>query len=879
MIEHDTTEERTAADHERRRYPRYAIRLPAQLLRPDGARETCTIRDYCTGGMLVQRAPHTDQVLQVGDPIELTASLLMPGGAKKVRIKARVAWQQGGAFGAEFARTVDSILDVLRGHEQLRRGTAADPAEQPSPGEVRCLAKLRHIGQGAVPPLLAELLNRVSAELVERSDRIPSDRERQQHYEDMTAFEALRRAGPDSLVQRLLQLALSERENTDQDQPPAELDQELALVETDDFERWLESSKVAAALDEQFAPQLRDLEARLAAQRTKLSGTLTEVPFSPGQFCTLLRGVAAELELGPTARHALFGVAEAVLSERLGALYGDMQARMEGLGMRPAPRRAGRGDGRPPGPPVAPTDAPPAAAPLPGAADPGVETGSPGPAVNAPAGYQAQRQAFAEELLGFVTQELGGADSLAGWLDQLQQPLAREALADESFFLNPAHPLRAILDRLGHLQALRGLGAGDPGDDALNRAVASWLQPLLSGVPNHAQYQAVAEGIEQLVDQESRKYQRNVERVVAASVGRERMRRIRNEVVDELNRRYADQLVPQIVPDMLTQGYQALLELAQLRADADTAEFRQRLDLLDAIVALLGGQAYAADSAKVSADEVLAQLHEELAATSFDPLRRHQIESRFRAELQDPAGAAERLVRMARLRCDGGETASLVPPEGISEQAWQRVLSRVDELAVGDRVQLRDAPPGRQDLRVAWIRDDRQLYTLVDQRGVRARDMVQSELANGVLRRRVEFERPDGRAVTERATDAMLTRMGEQLAHQAAHDSLTGLLSRVQFQVALQRQLGARSAGSSGDILMWIDLDQFRLVNEIHGYDTGDRLLVAVARLLEERLGTEPALAHVGGDRFGVLLPGVDTTVGQRRANAICAWVAGLHFD
>ena len=80
----------------------------------------------------------------------------------------------------------------------------------------------------------------------------------------------------------------------------------------------------------------------------------------------------------------------------------------------------------------------------------------------------------------------------------------------------------------------------------------------------------------------------------------------------------------------------------------------------------------------------------------------------------------------------------------------------------------------------------------------------------------------------------MLGRMEERLAYQAAHDSLTGLINRRQFHAALETALGLPGRPDDSGILLLIDIDQFRLVNDIHGYDTGDRLLIASARLLED---------------------------------------------
>jgi len=124
----------------------------------------------------------------------------------------------------------------------------------------------------------------------------------------------------------------------------------------------------------------------------------------------------------------------------------------------------------------------------------------------------------------------------------------------------------------------------------------------------------------------------------------------------------------------------------------------------------------------------------------------------------------------------------------------------------------------------------------------------------------------------------MLSRMESHLTHQTAHDSLTGLLSRQQFNAALGKALAVPGRSSDIGVMLWVDIDQFRLVNDIYGYDTGDRLLIAVAKVLAQVKGAK-VLGHLGSDRFGALLPDIPQRDGERRAEGICEAVRDMAFD
>lgn len=93
----------------------------------------------------------------------------------------------------------------------------------------------------------------------------------------------------------------------------------------------------------------------------------------------------------------------------------------------------------------------------------------------------------------------------------------------------------------------------------------------------------------------------------------------------------------------------------------------------------------------------------------------------------------------------------------------------------------------------------------------------------------------------------------ERLSFLASHDVLTGLLNRHQFEHSLQQLLDERLSGW----LFFLNLDDFKLLNDALGYTVGDAALVAVARRLKNTLGEEILLCRYGGDEFAVFAPAV----------------------
>ena len=98
-------------------------------------------------------------------------------------------------------------------------------------------------------------------------------------------------------------------------------------------------------------------------------------------------------------------------------------------------------------------------------------------------------------------------------------------------------------------------------------------------------------------------------------------------------------------------------------------------------------------------------------------------------------------------------------------------------------------------------------------------------------------------------------RTERELVFLASHDPLTGLFNRRRFAEELEEQLvQARRHGTAG-ALLYIDLDQFKYINDTLGHHAGDELLVSVGRVLRQRLRASDILARLGGDEFAILLP------------------------
>ena len=144
------------------------------------------------------------------------------------------------------------------------------------------------------------------------------------------------------------------------------------------------------------------------------------------------------------------------------------------------------------------------------------------------------------------------------------------------------------------------------------------------------------------------------------------------------------------------------------------------------------------------------------------------------------------------------------------------------------------------------------------------RDLTEDPTVNGVVT-----------TLRDVTTERNLQR---DLAYRASHDALTGLANAQPFGDELRTDIALdadrRTTPGGGRAAMFVDLDDFKTVNDTYGHEVGDSLLAEVARRIESCLREDDLAARLGGDEFAVLLRGVPDVaaaraVAQRIADAL----------
>lgn len=118
-------------------------------------------------------------------------------------------------------------------------------------------------------------------------------------------------------------------------------------------------------------------------------------------------------------------------------------------------------------------------------------------------------------------------------------------------------------------------------------------------------------------------------------------------------------------------------------------------------------------------------------------------------------------------------------------------------------------------------------------------------------------------------SEAWLQGILDALCDLSSKDALTGLVNRRSFEMALGREVDRVARSGEPALLLVLDIDHFKAVNDTHGHAAGDQVIRAVAQAIGQTVRPMDTVARVGGEEFAIILPNCPTSVGVLVAERI----------
>ena len=498
-----------------------------------------------------------------------------------------------------------------------------------------------------------------------------------------------------------------------------------------------------------------------------------------------------------------------------------------------------------------------------------------------------------EGLVDSISEDRFITEGIRDWVRRLEVTLNKLAARDPEFLRHEANRPHSAVQMLNQLARL-----GDSRDvrEGIDREVGARVDELLQRVVreydmNPDVIEQVVDELHPLLDRQTQTYRGNVERTIKASEGQQKLARARRTVLDEMVRRFENRQVPALLIELLNPGWRNLLVHTHLRKGPESAEWRDQLAIVDQLFGQLTGTIRADSDSFINPDELLKRVVEGLNSISFDPGKRTPLVMKLSATLvgdtagkkaptkfEDvPAGGMEKLLSFDGLLPDlNPESQS--DDEGIRKD-FSKALARARRIQIGEWLAASD-PQGRPViLTVAFVGDANGSFVLVNRRGVKNRELDLKTMAQSLHEGKISLLEDFDLPLMERASQRMLENMHNQLAFQASHDDLTQLLNRKEFERAVDSAIAQARRAAVQHALLYLDLDQFKIVNNTSGHTAGDELLKIMGETLARALKDTPtSIARLGGDEFGVLLTNVATTAARKRAEDVLAAIRNERF-
>ncbi len=129
------------------------------------------------------------------------------------------------------------------------------------------------------------------------------------------------------------------------------------------------------------------------------------------------------------------------------------------------------------------------------------------------------------------------------------------------------------------------------------------------------------------------------------------------------------------------------------------------------------------------------------------------------------------------------------------------------------------------------------------------------------------------------ASGSWLQSVIDGLCELSSRDPLTGLANRRTFELALGREIDRVARAGEPALVLALDIDHFKRVNDTWGHAAGDRVLCAVARALQETVRPMDTVARVGGEEFAIILPNCPPTFGQTVAERVLRRIERMRIE
>ncbi len=480
-------------------------------------------------------------------------------------------------------------------------------------------------------------------------------------------------------------------------------------------------------------------------------------------------------------------------------------------------------------------------------------------------------------LFGSISQDHLVAEHARPWFSRLEVPLLKAGILDSSLLDDDSHPARELLNRLEDIGDLLQNDESPLAKEA-KKQVEGVLKKIDKRVEKDPEVFAEAlTELEEVQEKVEENYEEKITKLIEQCEQEKEIDDARETILDELNKRLGQRDVPVVVLHLLDSGWKNLLLRTLMKSGADSAAFKTYLNVVDMLTSRLTSSKPYKDDAKMSDENLVEWSSRMLGMVSNNEKKNNLILRELAKDLTGKSTTLPETKFVQTLIAKTKDKHDVVKPEGVSDDIWQLMLE--DARYMDDRESFQYKPKGGKSVGVNLIwRDGNKRYVFADNLANRALDIELGEVANHIYSKTLVRLNEKDLTVTERAIYSFLQSMHKQIAFQANHDELTGLLNRKSFETELDKLVADARSGKVTHVLGYFDLDRFNIINTTCGHADGDKLLVKVSEVLRDTLKDKAIISRLGGDEFGILVTNSSRTRGLKMLTEVHDNIRGIRF-
>lgn len=471
------------------------------------------------------------------------------------------------------------------------------------------------------------------------------------------------------------------------------------------------------------------------------------------------------------------------------------------------------------------------------------------------------------------------SNSLVTQMKRLEIPVAKAAMVDSDFFTNPEHPAKLLLNQFIELCL---------NSDMPNLALEKKFNSVISDITHNFEedndvFQRALVDVSSIAQQQGNAYERNTHRIAQTYEGRQQVHKAQEVVAREIQRRVSPPQAPEIIIDLLDNGWRELLKLTYIKNGPESEVWHESLATLDQLLMWITEK----DNEDARND---SSMERNLEADSFADLIGQQLDDVFPGDYRHQS-----IVEKIRDSLKGQLPIAMVPLENESQTdpfrpnellkelesanpELSRWFKRARSLHIGEEFSYLNDDTGQRNIKLAWVSENQQHFVFVNSRGQKVLDFDLVDLANELSKGLSPVKEKNEWPLVERSLYSTVQQAYEQLAFKSSHDELTGLISRKECERLLGDSLVDAKNNWQHHSLLYLDVDQFSLINTLHGHVAGDQLLVDLSQLIKDHSPENSVIARMAGNEFVILLQRRDISDSHKLAEDMCRTIENYEF-